>query len=876
VRADDSSRKGIGGGVALFVPNFLSYVVVETVSNDFIELICVDIFFSKGDSNKIRIVLCYRSPTPNAQNSTESLTSCVNRMIDVNYTVVFLGDLNFPGIVWGDCPIGAASHERHFVEFVTDNGLQQIVTGSTHKHGNTLDIVLTNDTNVVTVSNIGEAFANSDHYIVEGAFGPFNCEFSAPGGCFLNFQKTDFAKFRQGLSAVDWHHIGRIHNAQQFFKFFTEYFDRLVDRFVPTCSLHRACFSWSDLSRKLHAKQKRLHKKFKQKPSTENKQKWLDAWKLARSQKRKDVYQYENGIATGGDAKKFYTFAKTKLGGRPEIPCIVDDNNKSVTSSQEKAVLFNQYFSSVFTTDINVPINAINATDHLLCNIDFNEDTVARHIKSLAAKRSSGPDGIPQYFLINIADELAVPLSILFGKCLASGIWPDEWKVSKVVPVFKKGSKSSVKNYRPVSLLCVFSKVMESVIKEVLVDFLIDNHLISDSQFGFQAKKSTVTQLLDCLNQWTACIDAGDCLDVVYLDLAKAFDTVSHPKLLSKLRSIGIEDPLYSLLASYLDCRKQYVFIDNSVSECCDVTSGVPQGSLLGPTLFLIFINDLDSVVNFSKIKFFADDAKVFFSFIDPLNCTFLQNDLNDLQLAVDELGLFLATHKCSVMHISSRNPCTDYFLNGTALSSVSCVKDLGVLISNNLKFSAHIDQLCVNALRTVNLIYRVFTCRNVKLLVCAYISFVRSKLEYATEVWNPYLIGDIKRLERVQRVFTRKLPGCIGKSYADRLELVGLQSLEYRRLFRDLVMVYKIRNGLVNLNFQDFFQLSTYQGTRSNSLKLFVKSCNTNVRQKFFSHRVVGPWNSLPADVVCAQSLNGFKTRLSKVDLSRFLVGLL
>jgi hypothetical protein len=368
-------------------------------------------------------------------------------------------------------------------------------------------------------------------------------------------------------------------------------------------------------------------------------------------------------------------------------------------------------------------------------------------------------------------------------------------------------------------------------------------------------------------------LDDGLTADIIYLDVSRAFDSVSHVKLLRKLENYGIHGKLLAWFRCYLQNRKQFVFLDGVLSAICDVISGVPQGSLLGAILFLLYIDDIVHVLRGSVIRMYADDAKIYFACPKGSNNQTLQNDLNKVSQWASTMQLSLAVSKCNVLHIGNHNEQSVYNVNDVALDSVVSIMDLGVRVSCNLKFSDHCSQIAAKGMQKVNLIYRVFNSRNHIFMVTLYKVYVRPILEYACEIWNPFLIGDIDTLESVQRLFTRRLPGLQFMSYTERLNYLNLQCLEERRLIKDLIMCYKIVHNYVDLPFDDFFEFAPNVNTRGHSLKLQQKYSRLEIRKNFFCNRIVRLWNTLPNDIVNS-SLYTFKAKLKELDFTNYLKG--
>ena len=507
-----------------------------------------------------------------------------------------------------------------------------------------------------------------------------------------------------------------------------------------------------------------------------------------------------------------------------------------------------------------------------LHDVDLSIENVFKHVTLLANKTSAGPDEYPQSFIRKLAPSITEPLSIIFRLSVNSAELPSIWSISKIIPIHKKKSVNKVENYRPISLLCVTSKILESIIRENLVTHLLANSIISDAQHGFRNKRSTVTQLLVTIDKWTKSLDEGYAIDAIYLDISKAFDSVSHSKLLKKLECIGIRGKLLKWFKAYLANRRQFVVVENCHSPYGFITSGIAQGSLLGPLLFIVFLNDLVDVIRNSDIKMYADDAKLFREVQRNTENVLLQEDLQRTFNWLSTMQLKLSVDNFNVVHFGYGNVNTEFATGDIHIPSESTVVDLGVTVSSDLKFSKHCQRIATNGFRAVNLLYKVFLSRDRKFLVNMYKTYVRSKLEYASEVWSPYLLADINLLERVQKLFTRRIPGLENVSYAERLRILNLDTLEKRRVIKDLVMVYKIVNGLVDLNFSDMFTFSSVNVTRGHCFKLFKNPVRLDVRKYCFSQRVIPMWNSLSNDIVCSSSIFIFKKKLKTVNLDEFL----
>lgn len=341
----------------------------------------------------------------------------------------------------------------------------------------------------------------------------------------------------------------------------------------------------------------------------------------------------------------------------------------------------------------------------------------------------------------------------------------------------------------------------------------------------------------------------GTNIDVIYLDFAKAFDKVPHHRLLQKVKAHGINSKIWNWIRAWLTNRNQRVCIKGKSSTWAEVLSGVPQGSVLGPVLFLIYINDLEEGIENWILKF-ADDSKIFSRIQDTDDRLRLQKDLNQSLEWSREWQMKFNVEKCKVMHVGSSNPRYTYEMDGSEIQVIHEEKDLGVTIVDNLKTSVHCAHQYAKANRMLGLLRRTFKTRSKPVLLKMYKSVVRPHLEYCSSVWSPHYKKDKELLEKIQHRFTRLFKELRQLTYAERLHALGLWSLEERRNRADL----------------EFFEFNTDRRTRGHQFKLNKRQLAKDIRLHFFSERVINRWNGLPSDVVSAKSLNLFKAGLQQL----------
>ena len=404
------------------------------------------------------------------------------------------------------------------------------------------------------------------------------------------------------------------------------------------------------------------------------------------------------------------------------------------------------------------------------------------------------------------------------------------------------------------------------------MDYFLSNKLLNKYQYGFIKGRSVVLQLLKIIDDWLLNLENGNQIDAIYTDFEKAFDKVPHKRLLNKLLSYRVDSKLITWIESFLCHRTQRVRINGVLSNSQNVLSGIPQGTVLGPLLFIIFINDLpDACTNLSKIFLFADDAKLYKCISDISDCEKLSDSGQHLSDWSEKWCMKLNVDKCKVLSVKRKDgikfpygfsKCNNNF----ALEHVDHIKDLGVIIDKDLCFDLHISEKVNKAFQMLGIINKTFVDIDIITFLLLYKTMVRSHLEFAGSVWNPYKINQIQSLEKVQKRATKLVKSCKNLSYKDRLIHLKLPTLKFRRLRGDMIEVFKILNGYYDESCVPNLPRNFDTRTRGNSLKLMHVRTKLDMRKFSFCSRVVGYWNSLPDYVVKATSVNMFKNSLDKL----------
>ena len=488
-------------------------------------------------------------------------------------------------------------------------------------------------------------------------------------------------------------------------------------------------------------------------------------------------------------------------------------------------------------------------------------------------------------FSRNVPPQLAPAITCIFQISLDTGILPDDWTNANISPIFKKGDRHLPENYRPVSLTSVISKLLEHIICRNLLQHFEANKVLTTRNHGFRSGYSCETQLAVTFDELTKNFEQGLQTDVAILDFSKAFDTVPHDKLIHKLNTYGVRGNLQKWIKAFLCDRHMKVVVDGVSSSEAVVASGVPQGTVLGPLLFLCHINDLPDCVS-SSVRLFADDCLLYRSIKSESDHQALQTDLGNLEKWASDWGMSFNASKCYILSVQKKSS-HFYQLNNTILKEVSSNPYLGVTISSDLKWSEHINNVCSRASSTLGFVRRNLRHCPIQTRRTAYQSLVRSTLEYASTIWDPYLQGDISKLERVQRQavrfickdYTSREPGSVTRM----LENQNLPPLQKRRKDLRLALLFKVVEGLVpavpsedyltpaknkmgikaksfaDCESKNFVETIEIKNSRGFVIPLPKQEC----RKNSFFIRTAKDWNHLDEKVVTAQSLESFKARL-------------
>ena len=867
----EDTSNGIGGGLLVFVKNGLTILSCD-VKSSFVQY-CK--FKLQCKSEVLTFYLVYRSPN-SAPSNNDKLVELLKNIEPNSY---FIGDFNYPSINWDN--LTCDNKCKSFLDQCIDSNLHQLVEFPTHTKGNVLDLILTNaPDNVLGIDEVGR-LGKSDHSMITLEI---MCDVSKPREGQLRYlwHKMDSDKLNGSLEGVEWNKLDNL-TVEEAWDTFRESVKEAVDYAVPrkpvSNSSRKAWINQPLL--KLIRRKKRTWQKYKKFRNPVH----LEEYKRLEKQVQQDVRRAKRKLEIKlsrkekGNNKAFNSYLKNRLSSRPTIGPIKNEKGEVVTDDRGMASILNSYFGKVFTREeiVNIPNASQRDFSAPLEAAVFSEVEIKKLILKMKPDKAAGPDQVPVRVLQAAVDILSHPLKVIFTKSLEYGVVPQDWRDANVTPIFKKGAKNQPGNYRPVSLTSICCKLMETCLRTRIVDHLNLNNLITSNQHGFMPKRSCLTNLLEFMEDVTNTADNGSSVDIIYLDFSKAFDKVPHQRLLKKFEAHGIQGKILGWVEAWLRDRRQRVVINNTSSEWEKVLSGVPQGSVLGPVAFIIFINDLEKVVDsILSLKIFADDTKLAAVVDSPHDRQKLQHSLDNLCKWAKDWGMLFNTEKCHVMHVGQNNPKNAYTMNTATLSTINIEKDIGVMIHDSLKPSVQCTT-AANRARTVLIqLSKAFHFRDKNVFIRLYTRYVRPHLEFSVQAWAPYTQHDIDALESVQMKAISMVSGLKSASYLDRLKELKMITLKARRKRFDLIQVFKIMNKIDNVRSDYWFDRtqnnsvgSVVTRARADPNNLVKKRCRHDNRKNFFSLRVVDDWNELPTAVKESVSLNRFKRNLDAYLLS-------
>ena len=917
------NRKGRdGGGTACYLKDDIA-AGTDTIinfSNEVIEVLGLHVKLKN-----LVLIIVYRQPDNRVgghrsthvhfKEALDKLHDVIMQLPKPTPDIIMCGDFNLPHALWpvGTIKAGASTDEqvmiKDLVVFKNEFYLAQEIMKPTHNKGNILDLLFTNNCELLHSYECNESLF-SDHYLIDGKINYKSTvcvkekntdipnEISTTNFDQLNFfsEKIDWKKMNEELQRFDWRGEFRGLPPEEMLAGFLYNCFSVCEKYIPQ---KRKTFK--SAPSKIPRDRKMLMRNRKRKlnaitkvRSSSRKAKLLDEVRtIEKSLKSSyEIDQAENEhkaiLAISRNSKYFYSYAKKFSRIKTAIGPLLDSARKLVVCPSKMAEILRRQYDAVFSDPIEpmmLSTDIFDKTDNIenpvLLDISFEPADIEDAIDELSPNSAAGPDQFPAMLLKQCKKTLSKPLYLIWKKSLKTGEIPNILKKANIVPIHKGDSRGEAKNYRPVALTSHIIKIFEKVLRNNIVSHMEENNLLNPGQHGFRAGRSCLSQLLSHVETITKILEDGDNVDVIYLDFSKAFDKVDFLVTLRKIKHLGISGNIGKWIYSFLTGRTQCVIVNGMRSDVSVVKSGVPQGSVLGPLLFLILLGDIDKSVSSAFVSSFADDTRVGHRIKTAEDINSLQEDLKAIYQWSADNNMKFNSEKFECIRYGKRRDIheTTVYLSdtNTVIAPKDQIKDLGVIISSNCLFKNQIDNVVKTASKLCGWILRTFKTRTPRLMILLWKSLVLSKLDYCSQLWSPIGKGDIQKLEMVQRSFIRKIDDMRHFDYWTQLKKLRLYSLERRRERYIIIYIWRILEHQVpDLTSGEIYSIN--EGGRLGRKSSFPSISNSappeikKIRYASLSSRGPQLFNILPAEL---RNLNNCSVEIFKRALDRFLTNI-
>ena len=887
VRSDHPSNSK-RGGVCIYYKSSLPIKVLD------INLLqeCINFELIIGDKLCSFTVL-YRSPNQTNDQFEEFLSNLeLNLEFIANknpFLVTMLGDFNAKSQNWYNH--GVTSPEGTDLDILTRQyGLKQVINEPTYLANNymsCIDLIFTSESNLIMETGTFPSLHPKCHHQI--IYANFDLKIHYPPQYsreIWHYLDTNTNLIQQAINSVDWDTFLDLPDVNLQVSRFNEVILNVMSNFIPhetiVCDDKDPPWVNQHIKRLLHDN-RQIYKSLKCfKNNLILKQQFKNSQEYLNNEIEKSKVNYFKKLSDklsseSSSCKTYWTLLKTFL-SNTKIPCIPPllHQNKYVVDFKEKCDLFNDFFSdqcSVIATNSVLPPDCLKLTNNSLSNVDISSEDILNIIRTLNPNKAHGHDGISTRMLKICDESICKPLHIIFKNCIESGKFPLEWKKANVVPIYKKGNKQFIKNYRPVSLLCICGKIFERILYNNLYKYLSSNNLITSKQSGFKAGDSCINQLLSITHGIYESLDQGYEVRGVFLDISKAFDRVWHEGLTYKLEKNGIEGKLLNLFNDFLRYRKQRVVLNGQVSDWKLVNAGVPQGSILGPLFFLLYINDIADDLQ-CDVKIFADDTSLFSTTYDPNDCaTLLNNDLCTIQNWANQWKMsfnpdpskqaqeVIFSHK---INKPNHPPLT---FNNNVIDSISHQKHLGVILDQKLNFQEHIEQILSKINRSLGLLRKFNSILPRSSLLTIYKAFIRPHLDYGDIIFDQAFNNSFQsKMENIQYKACLAITGAIqGTSMVKLYSELGLESLQSRRWMRKLCFFYRVYNKQMPTYLTDVIPARNENYNLRNRMNVNLMRVNHNFFKNSFFPSTIIEWNKLDLEIRTSVNVASFRKKILK-----------
>ena len=877
--------KKCGGGVCFYVKNSINFTVRNDLHMDAIENLCLEVH--KPNSKSFVIVTWYRPPN-SPIGIFSPFESLIGKLDSENVEFFVLGDMNC------DMITTRYDNDTSKLRSIADvYGLEQLIsepTRITPTSSTLIDLIYTNCSDKIACSGVCH-IGISDHSMVY-VYGKLALNGMSNGHnsiTYRNFRNFDRQSFRHDILSQCWDNVYESSNPNEMWEQWKCTFLAIADKHAPlkTMRVRSRSSPWitSELKDLMHNRDILKIKASKTNDPTD--------WALFKKQRNtvnkqirsaKQVY-YQNSFNkhTSNCRKTWQTINEltSRKSGKPSVASL-KVNGLTITNSLELSNEFNNHFANIgpkLASEINCDSGSyqryLTVTDKRFKLQPTNPNKVFSLLNKLDKSKATGLDKISARIVRECADLICVPICDIFNQSISQGIFPDDWKYARVTPLYKQGDRGDVNNYRPISVIPIVAKVFERIVYEQLYAYLEEHDILCQNQSGFRANHSTVTALLEATDSWAYNIDNGKINGVIFLDLKKAFDTVDHQILLSKLSYYGIHGKSFKWFQSYLENCTQKCSVNGSLSNSCSLTCGVPQGTILGPLLFLLYINDLPNCLSNCKPRMYADDTHLTYASSNLENLQFCLNE--DLANVFDWLQankLTLNMTKTEFMLIGSRQRLNTLTtspiirMNSTQVSKVSATKSLGVMIDDKLDWHDHIEKLTKKIASGIGALKRIRHLIPASTLHLIYQALIKPHFDYCDIVWGNCGKTLRDKLQKLQNRAARVLTfSNYDADTTELLEFLGWKNLARQQEIHKATMMFRCLHGLApEYLCSKFTWRDPAYNLRDSENKLNVPLPRTNYYRNSFSYNGATLWNSLPCDIRNIESLGVFKRKINDI----------
>lgn len=879
VRKDRIINGRNGGGVCIYLKSNLNFHIREDLNDNELEFLTVEVRNLRSKS--FLVSSWYRPP-----KSSPDLFCRFERLIDKidsnNLELYLLGDLNCNLL-----PNAFDENKNALLNVFDIYGLTQLIkepTRITQTSQTLLDLCITNFPDKISKSGIIHV-GISDHSLI---YAIRKSNYMNIGS--RNIIKRDLRHFNEtcflnDLNQINWNEVSSFDDPDQMWVVWRDNLMNVIDKHAPLrrkrIGKKRSQWITPEVMSMMH-KRDFLSKKAKQ-TNTEI------AWKLYRDARNltnniikqsKRNYFKSNLDSVGNNPKKTWKIINElsyRQNNRSSRVSEIKVDNTTLTAPNDIAEAFNLHFTKVgenlakemidSTTD---PISYLDPTDQVFSFKEIELYQVRLLLKKINTKKAAGLDNIPCNLLKIAADAVSPSLVCIFNQSIATGIFPSNWKMAKVSPIFKQGNKSDVNNYRPISIISVVGKIFEKIISDQFSDYLNANNLLTTHQSGFRALHSTMTTLLETTNSWSVNIDNGFINGVIFIDLKKAFDTIDHEIIMRKLAHYGANQNVLKWFNSYLTNRNQRCFVNNHLSASQPISCGVPQGSILGPLLFLLYINDLPNCLNEGIPRMYADDTNISYcgSNLDDLEQK-MNLELINLSNWLNANKLSLNIAKTEFMIIGSRQRLLtqdDVDINisveGKQINRVNNTKSLGLRIDDSLCWDNHITDISKKISSGINALKRISLFMSKNTVMKVYNGLIEPHFNYCSSVWDGLSCKLSNKLQKLQNRAARVITKSSYETSTDlMLEKLNWDRLSTIRKNHKATLMFKILSNQTPEYLQELFvpRIGTHN-LRDSENKLWLPKPRTDYLKRSISYSGAFLWNSLPTELRSTTSLSAFK----------------